>query len=158
VGGAPTEARAITGASPVDPGTVAAPLAPLGPVDGRPGAAVREVPARALDPALDPDREEADPAVDPVEPIPPAPPGPEPPGVESPAVPDAGTPITGTVSDEVGETSDARGSALSAWSALSAASVFASALDPPDTGVGVAVEATGVGVTGGVELATGLGV
>ena len=57
----------------VEPGTVAAPLAPLGPVDGLPGA-VREVPARALDP----DREEADPAVDPVEPLPPEPTPPAP--------------------------------------------------------------------------------
>ena len=150
VGGAPTEARAITGERLVAPGTVAAPFAALEPVGGLPGAVV-EVPARALDP----DREEADPAVGPVEPIPPAPPGLEPPVAVSLAVPDAGTPITGTVSDErVG------GSALSVFSAFSGASVFASTLGVPaaDTGVGVAAEATGVGVTGGVELATGLGV
>jgi hypothetical protein len=150
VGGAPTEARAITGERPVEPGTVAAPLAPLRPVDGLPGA-VREVPASALDP----DREGADPAVDPVEPLPPTPPGPEPPVAESPAGADAGTPITGTVSDErVG------GSALSVFSPFSGASVFASTLGVPAavTGVGVAVEATGVGATVGVELATGFGV
>jgi hypothetical protein len=126
-------------------------LAPLGPVDGLPGA-VHEVPARALDP----DREEADPAVDPVEPLAPALPG-----AESPEAPDAGTPITGTVSDEAGDTDDrVGGSALSVFSALFGASVFASALGTGAdvTGVGVAAEATGVGVTGGVELATGFGV
>jgi len=134
----------------VEPGTVAAPLAPLGPVDGLPGA-VREVPVRALDP----DREEADPAVDPVEPLPPAPPG-----AESPPVPDAGTPITGTVSDEVGDTDDRVGGSASVFSALFGASVLASTLGAPAavTGVGVTAEATGVGVTGGVELATGFGV
>jgi hypothetical protein len=105
--------------------------------------------------AADPDREGVDPAVDPVEPLPPEPPGLDPPGAEpdkpvAPPVPDpppAGTPITGTVKEEVGVVSAGRtvGSAFES-------STFVG------TGLGGVVEATGVGVTVGVELAVGFGV
>jgi hypothetical protein len=123
-------------------------LTPLGVGAGLPWVAARDAAS-----AADPDREEADPVVDPVDPLPPAEPGTE--------LPVAGTPTTGTVTDELGPPSGVRavGSAFasSTFAPVPSALGFGSSA-LVGTGVGGTADDTGVGVTAGVELGVGWGV